>query len=307
MDAIAHIVVGVDFSPQSRHALDEARRIAEWTRARVHVLHVIDAPVVEDVVELAGVTGVNEVAGLADQHVGNFATAERELRVVAEGDGDPDRAADAHVRVGHVFIEIVKYVRETSADLLVLGASGAGDTSVGAGAFATQCVRRAPVDVLLVRGAQRGPFRRVVAAVDYSTVSRDVVGQAVRLACQDQARLDVLHVYRPPVRAPRSRSRAGASSSEIARRYERRLEARMDTLWADFATELRYLNGECRSIGAADCESGIIEFVRNVHADLVVLGTRNRVTRGHLAGTTAERVVREAPCSVLAIRPRDSA
>jgi len=50
--------------------------------------------------------------------------------------------------------------------------------------------------------------------------------------------------------------------------------------------------------------NGIIEFAKQVDADLVVLGTRGRTNlRDMLWGSTAERVVRHTPCSVLAVKP----
>jgi nucleotide-binding universal stress UspA family protein len=50
--------------------------------------------------------------------------------------------------------------------------------------------------------------------------------------------------------------------------------------------------------------AGITEFVRQVDGDLVVLGTRGRTSlRDMLLSSTAERVVREAPCSILTVKP----
>ena len=49
---------------------------------------------------------------------------------------------------------------------------------------------------------------------------------------------------------------------------------------------------------------GIIEYAREHHADLVVLGTRGRSNlRYVLLGSTAERVIREMECSILAVKP----
>ena len=49
---------------------------------------------------------------------------------------------------------------------------------------------------------------------------------------------------------------------------------------------------------------GITEFTKQVDGALVVLGTRGRTNlRDVLLGSTAERVVRDAPCSILAVRP----
>jgi nucleotide-binding universal stress UspA family protein len=48
----------------------------------------------------------------------------------------------------------------------------------------------------------------------------------------------------------------------------------------------------------------ILEHVNETHADLVVLGTRGKTgLRELLIGTTAEKIVANAPCSILAVKP----
>ena len=51
---------------------------------------------------------------------------------------------------------------------------------------------------------------------------------------------------------------------------------------------------------------GIVQFIGDSDADLVVVGTRGRTgMKAILLGTVAERIVRESPCSVLAVKPED--
>jgi nucleotide-binding universal stress UspA family protein len=53
---------------------------------------------------------------------------------------------------------------------------------------------------------------------------------------------------------------------------------------------------------------GIAEYCRSVDADLVVLGNRGRTTLKYiLLGSTAERLLKEIPCSMLVVRPPVSA
>jgi nucleotide-binding universal stress UspA family protein len=48
----------------------------------------------------------------------------------------------------------------------------------------------------------------------------------------------------------------------------------------------------------------ILEHVTETHADMVVLGTRGKTgLRELLIGTTAEKIVQHAPCSILAVKP----
>src|SRR5262245_40235974 len=51
MDRLTSIVVGIDFSPASLTALAQALRFAEWNRATVHAVHVVDTLVVVDLQE----------------------------------------------------------------------------------------------------------------------------------------------------------------------------------------------------------------------------------------------------------------
>lgn len=302
VDHVRQIVVGIDFSEQSRRALEEAIRIARWSRATVHIVHVIDAPTAEDIVDAAGIVGINDVAEFTHPHVVDFAQSVTELNLLTHESDVRRVPVEVQVRVGHPYSELAAVARETGAELLVLGACGAGEAAAGLGALATKCVRKAAPAVLLVRGQQCGPFRRIVAAVDHSLTSARVLDDALRLACQDQARLDVLHVYQPPWELTRYWPRADAPGA-IRENVAAALQARMTELVAPFEPELRYVHAEPRTLAATDCKRGIIEFVRAVQADLVVLGTRGRTQDdGFSIGTTAESVVREAPCSVLVIK-----
>lgn len=49
--AISSIVVGADFTPCSAVALGQAMRIAAWSGAKLHVVHVIDTTVVIEIEE----------------------------------------------------------------------------------------------------------------------------------------------------------------------------------------------------------------------------------------------------------------
>ena len=54
---------------------------------------------------------------------------------------------------------------------------------------------------------------------------------------------------------------------------------------------------------SSSATDGIVDFLNERAADLVVLGTRGRSgLRALLLGTTAERLVHEAPCSVLVVK-----
>ncbi len=50
----------------------------------------------------------------------------------------------------------------------------------------------------------------------------------------------------------------------------------------------------------------IVDFARQEHIDLIIIGSHGRTGIAHLLiGSTAEKVVRKAPCPVLTVRPKE--
>lgn len=299
MANVQRVVVALDRSLASTAALCEAVRIAAWDRAQVCVLHVIDAPPAPDPDALEGVAGLNVLAEHAPHEKLDISKTYEEFRKLTAPALREGSDVQVRVRAGDAFTEILVSMRECEADVLVMGATGDSATGVGVGALAARCVRRAPGRVLLVREATPGPFRRILAAIDLSENSPRVLEQAARIACQDHSRLDIVHAYAPlldPI--------GEAASSELTQRYQAAVRRRVDALLAPIQAEMHYLHGETHVVERADGRTGVIEYAHRIGCDLVVLGTQGRSeTPGPLIGTTAERIVRDAPCSVLAIKP----
>ena len=57
---------------------------------------------------------------------------------------------------------------------------------------------------------------------------------------------------------------------------------------------------------SADAAGAIVDYAKEVHADVIVVGTHGRTGVSRLLmGSVAEHVVRAAPCPVLVVRPRE--
>lgn len=291
MNRLKNIVAGVDFSSSSRNALQEAARVAAWNEAKLRLVHVVEA---EAAKELAAHSGrdIDEVRAELTAHA---TTALKEL-----GDAlGPNSKVARRVLFGHATDDMVNQVKEVNAGLLVAGVRGQTDDSPGSGAQATRLVRSAPCPVLLVDEKHEGPYRRVIAGIDFSPTSKEVAAQALRVAEQDACEVQFVHVYAAPWRNLHLPNAEGYSSGFRA------------TYLADLESKLRGFVGESNRARVSfhlhhdqKHGRGISEFARQHEADLVVVGTRGRFNfRYILLGSTAEHVLREQPCSVLAIRP----
>ncbi len=299
MDCLKNIVVGVDFSYFSRCALRQAARIAGWNQAKMHAVHVVDTSMVNHLKEFWDCKRALIGSQDAVEKIRNSAQAQLEEMVGKV----EDASFHTDAITGTPFLELLRRVKDNSADLLVLGSNGSSDPSKGAGVLATKCVRKAATKVLLVRADHAGPFKKVIACVDFSESSYRVVEQAIRVAQQDGALLHLLHVFSAPWKEATYVPRP---SPEDEQHHSDSLSERMQIALQPFESEIHALQVETNVAENVRESDGIVQFIGDSAADLVVVGTRGRTgIRAILLGTVAEHIVREAPCSVLAVKPDD--
>lgn len=134
----ARIVVPIDFSDQSRHALDAAFALLAEDGV-LHVVHVIHAPVYP-----AFYPGGFAPAAVIGAPMTDL--IEEQLTDWLDG-----RSAVRDVRVGDPFHQILEAQQETNAELIVMGTRGlTGLEHALLGSVSERVVRRSPVPVLTV-------------------------------------------------------------------------------------------------------------------------------------------------------------
>jgi nucleotide-binding universal stress UspA family protein len=129
---------------------------------------------------------------------------------------------------------------------------------------------------------------------DFQQSARRAFLYGVKLAIGIPARLEILHVIKAPVDGPNAArdSRYLRSVKTAALLNLGRLTEAARAKGAQAQPLLRY------GVPAA-C---ILEVVKQVHAEMIVIGTEGRTGWDRLRlGSTAEAVVREAPCPVLTV------
>jgi universal stress protein E len=292
MDQLKTILVAVDFSPCSADAFRQAARIAAWNRATLSAVHVINMPVLDPLypVELQSVDELE-------------AQARDDWKAFAPGCEAVD-ATPLAVEVGNPRRTILDVVRRDRPDLLVIGAHSELDAGRGIGGTAAACAQRAATRVLIVRENQHGPFRSVLACVDFSQTSRVALEHAIQVAAQDDAELHILHVYQDPWRGRPIPAAIEANMPDFAGQYRRSTEERVRVFCEPFGHELNALKAGFHAHQSLSHGEGIIAFAQRHGCDLVILGTKaSWSVHDFFWGSTAERVVRECPSCVLAVKP----
>lgn len=290
------IVVGIDFTPSSVAALREGIRLATKANGRVHPIHVVDTQIA---IELQA--ALNQMQ--EDIRRGLIADAQRQWNDLM---AQVPEAADLRLEVSveHRILGLIRKSQEAAADLIILGAFGTQHPDVGAGTVATACVRNATNDVLLVRDTHRGPFKNVVAAIDFSDTSRRAMEEGAFLAQQDGATLHIVHVFAPPWDRYHYREETPHADPQFLARYQNLLKQKV----ADFCKPVKEANPDlsmiCDVSDAGRHRSGIVAYADRVKADLICLGSRGQSNlRDFFLGSTAEKVLSNSKCSVLAVKP----
>ena len=178
------------------------------------------------------------------------------------------------------------------------GARYGGPAWLAAGGVVYLLVRRQRGVGLLerVQAADEQPlpeasFRSILVPMKLGEIGEEMVATAIKLAQEQQATVEALHVIRVPLDRPLDaelhdeEERASASLAEA------------QLLGADNGVHVRGETVRARAIGEA-----IVEEARRRNVDLIVLGSSPRWRRqSRFFSPTVEFVLRKAPCEVLIV------
>lgn len=273
------LLVASDLSPRSHAALRRALVLARQIDAEIHLIHVVDRDLPSALLERSR------------------EDAEAELRRQLEAE-PAVRAVTVfpEVRVGHPVADVLTAADQFGADVIVLGVPRPSPIkNLFTGSTADQLVRLARCPALVVREAPAGPYRKVLAAVDFSDYARRAVSFARELLPAASMRL--LHVY--------GMSYPGLASLRLDPEDEagnqaqlRNLLSQQERAWLDgFAGEDELV------LRAGNVMKTIRQEVEREGAELLVMGTQGRLGVSRLVlGSVASDLMRQPPCDVLVVR-----
>lgn len=145
------------------------------------------------------------------------------------------------------------------------------------------------------------PFRlrKILVPVDFSEYSSKALEYALSFAAQFQASLILLHVVEPTV-YPENYMVLPPALDEINQAMIKAGQDRLEALRREQVGDRAPAEAVVR-VGRAYFE--IAEAARALDTDMIIIATHGYTGLKHvLLGSTAERVVRHAPCPVLTVR-----
>jgi universal stress protein A len=138
------------------------------------------------------------------------------------------------------------------------------------------------------------PFKRILAPVDFDSASLSALDLAAKLARQNDATVSVLHIV--PVDMDR---RGMPQYTELIKRQESIDHDKLSSIAKEHLGEVK-----CEVLDKMGPPAEVIaEVAVKMAADLIVMVTHGRHGLARLVeGSVAEKVLRIAPCPVLAVR-----
>jgi universal stress protein A len=290
------VMAAVDWDEASAAVVIETARRAAGGRP-VEIVHVLDqgyylntidpaSASIEDLRAKASSEAEAYLQGLCDRHGGTYALLE-----------------------GHAATMLHEHAESGGHDLLVVGSHGRHGLKLLLGSTANAVLHGTNQHVLAVRIPGRGEeaeefshaYRRLIACVDLTDESSQVLDMAQTLASEHGAEMHVAHVIKPLQQAY-----AGvnpSTMSDVGIQFEHEADAQARDELARIA-DVHGLAADRLHVGHGAPAAEIHALVKELGADLVVIGTHGKHGVQLLLGSTANATLHGATCDTLAVRIR---
>lgn len=299
MKRFKKVLVYVNTNNEKHTALDRAARLTEATGARLTAVDVVpDLPELFPELDSPPWVLPSEIARYKRDELLRLVAPFRRRGVEAEVD----------ILYGDPAVELIREVQRNGHDLLLKTAERGGLTQIF-GTTAMRLLRKCPCPVMLVKPRRAKRHARILAAVDITPHDRDnqavsekVLDLALAVAEFEGAELHVLHAWR--VLGKAALRRAEVPYGEL-REYTATMRSIVQASFDEFLARFDLPQKRVR-VHLVEGDAGVVipDFVKKRRVALLVMGSVARTgISGLLIGNTAERVVGNIGCSLLAVKP----
>ncbi|MEW8627087.1 MAG: universal stress protein [Candidatus Thiodiazotropha sp.] len=318
MQRFKKILCVMEHGEASKPALERAVALAENNQAELMVVGVTPC--------LPGGIGMLET-GPVSQDLQAAMMSEQEARILSMLKPYRQRLDIKHgVLMGTSFLEVIRAVLRDGHDLVIKCPESPSWLSRFFSGDDMHLLRKCPCPVWLVKPETPTTYQRILAAVDVNNgypakeletrhlLNVQILEMAASLAISESAELHVVHAWesmRELVSAFMVSSDFSGENMAVDLQQERRqqqqlLDALISKIRAENASvrdALDYLQPLTHLLkGAARQE--IPALANRLQVDCIIMGTVARTgIRGFIMGNTAETILEQIDCSVLAIKP----
>ncbi|MCA0130989.1 universal stress protein [Winogradskyella alexanderae] len=270
------ILVPTDFSEQAENALKVAAMLAKPNNAEIYLLHMMEIPMQQ----------IDPINAHSDVPEALFfmKLAHKKFEDLMDSDFLEGITVHETVKADLTFNEIKEACKEFNIDMIVMGSHGAkGIKEMFVGSNAEKVVRTSEVPVLVIKNKHQSFIvNDFVFASDFKNDNRETYKQAVQFAESFGARIHLLMV-------------------NTASNFITTIEAKERI--HDFISGQSFDNYSINIYNDISVEQGILNFSKDVNADLIGISTHGRQGIAHFFnGSISEDLVNHAKRPVITFK-----
>lgn len=275
---IRKILVPVDFSATSEHALEHAAWLAATTKSELTLVHVLPQNNYYFESPEPFIVPDNEEAIRRD--------AEEKLKLIAHDIYTGHGIAVKHrLLQGRISYELIDFATAEHIDLVLMGTHGAkGLEEILIGSNAQQLVSRAPCPVITFQQEKRKPgFSNIVLPIDRSRHSREKVGVAINVALSCNSKIHIV----------------GLLDSDDDGEYEK-LQVVLDQVTT--AVDQAGISYTRHTVKGSNIAVEAMKYADSISADLILILTEDESVLGRLdLGPLSRHIVNHSPIPVMSM------
>lgn len=299
MKRFKKILVGVDLSwgdrfvteelsPPNAEAVRQAFWLAKLNSASISFVFALDLSAKAQ--EVISESSTDESTVLAE--------ARDRLAVIVENARKEGIAADSQVVVGKTWLELIRQVLRKQHDLVLVGTRHmSAIQGFFLGSTGIKLLRKCPCAVWVTQPLAGQEFDSILVAHDLRSVGDLAMELGCSMAELQNAQLHVVHAAEYPEFDHMFPAKISAERKQ-AYRDEAEKHIQSQLAGADLRLPARV------HLAIEPPDVAIINFIEQYAVDLLVMGTVGRSgIAGFITGNTAERLLPQIPCSLLAVKP----
>ena len=186
---------------------------------------------------------------------------------------------------------IVDAAKSFEVDLIVLGKGRAGNKSL-LGGTALKIIRNSEIPVLCINNKKLKDFKEIVVPNDLDYTQTNTLNYAVNFAKPFNSNIHNLNVVE-----------IGEHSipNDIIQKFKESSQLQMSD---KFTEAKKYTHVQTDVEADYNAWMGIVNFATEKNSDLIIMNTHGQ-KKSNFLGSVTEKVIQEAPCPVLTMKPVD--
>jgi nucleotide-binding universal stress UspA family protein len=270
------ILVPTDFSKEAENALKVASHIARKNNSEIYLLHLLEIP-------LTNVDAINTTADVPEVMF-FMKMAHRKFKEILASEFLEGLTVHEVVKPDVSFSSIAEIAKEQDIHLIVMGSHGSsGFQEVFIGSNAEKVVRSSHVPVLVIKNEHEDfSVEDIVFASDFKKDNKETYRQATEFAMSFGAQIHLLMVNTP-------------GNFTTTTKAKERID--------EFIKDYSFRNYTITVYNDDSVEKGILNFAKDIDADLIGISTHGRQGIAHFFnGSISEDLVNHAKRPVMTFK-----